>query len=140
MGHGGRQAVDHDSQYSSIIPRARGNKTAQATYPLFHLSNNLLRLDDLFARDLVVLRVVQGGQLNLLVLQLELGARDGSVELLSSLVTELLVDLLGASTCATRAVLVLLRGDRGEFQGKGELEVGLCNEFRVWADELLFIL
>lgn len=112
----------------------------QATYPLLHLSNDLLRLDDLFARDLVVFRVVQGGQLDLLVLQLELGARDGGVELASCLVAELLVDLLSASTRTTRAVLVLLRGDRGELQGEGKLEVGLGNEFRVWADELLFIL
>lgn len=117
-----------------------GRTTVQATYPLLHLSNDLLGLDDLFARNVVVLRVVQGGQLDLLVLQLELGACDGGVELASCLVTEFLVDLLGPSTCATRTILVLLRGDRGELQGKGKLEVGLGNEFRVWADELLFIL
>lgn len=55
-------------------------------HPLLHVGDDLLGLGDLLPRDVVILGRVQRCELDLLVLQLELGALDGRLELLGRLV------------------------------------------------------
>jgi len=90
---------------------------------------------------------VQRGELDLLVLELELGAVDGGLEGRGGLVAEGLVDLVAASSSSSSAgggilggVVVGRLGDRGEFEGQGELVVGFGDDFGLEGVELLFVL
>jgi hypothetical protein len=68
------------------------------------------------ARGLVFVGVVEGGELDFLVLELLLGAVDGGFEGRGSLVAEGLVDLVA---CVFFVVVIVGRlGDRGEFEGQ----------------------
>lgn len=83
---------------------------------------------------------MKGGDLNLLVMQLHLGAVDGRSELLDSLVPQLLVDLLGGCAgCGVAGLLVLLR-DGGELERERELVVGLGDVLVVFRLEFLLVL
>lgn len=80
---------------------------------------------------------MQRRKLDLLVLQLQLGAGDGGLELTGGLVAELLVDFLGRPS---RTLLVALRGDGCELKRERELEVGLGDDLRVLGKDLQFVL
>jgi hypothetical protein len=80
---------------------------------LLHVGQHLLDVGDLAAGGLVVIRVVQGGELNLLVLELEFGAVDGGFEGRGGLVAEALVDVFGFAAAGG-----VIRG----FGGRGKLE------------------
>lgn len=113
-------------------------------HSLLHVGDDLLGLGDLLPRDVVVLRRVQRRELDLLVLQLELGALDGRLELLGRLVTQLLVDLARwAARCRRRvfgsALIVRLRRDRRELERQRQLEVCLGDDLRVLAIQLLLV-
>jgi hypothetical protein len=87
---------------------------------------------------------VQRRELDLLVLQLELGALDGRLELLGRLVTQLLVDLARWGARGRRRVfstnlIVRLRRDGRELEGQRELEVRLGDDLRVLAVQLLLV-
>lgn len=106
------------------------------TYPLLHVGDDFLHIGDLLAGELVVLGRVQRCQVDLLRLQLELGAVDGGLELLGSLVPHTLVDRLGFGI----AVLVLSGGDGREFQSERQLVVSLGENLGVFRVELLLVL
>lgn len=110
-------------------------------HPLLHVGDDLLGLGDLLPRDVVVLGRVQRRELDLLVLQLELGALDGRLELLGRLVAQLLVDLArwGRRSVAG-ALLVRLGRDGRELERQRELEVRLGDDLRVLAVQLLLVL
>lgn len=114
------------------------------TYSLLHIGNDLLSLGDLLPRNVVVLGRVQRRQLDLLVLQLELGALDGGLELLGGLVAQLLVDLTRWGADGSRRVLgtglvVRLRRDGRELERQRQLEVRLGDDLRVFPVQLLLV-
>jgi hypothetical protein len=80
-------------QYKSTlegIHRQRGCEEiggGLGTHSLLHVGDDLFRLGDLLARDIVILGRMQRCKLDLLALKLELGALDGRLELLGRLVT-----------------------------------------------------
>lgn len=81
---------------------------------MFHVGNDVFDLGNLPTCRVVVLWRVQSGQLDLLGLELELGAGNGSLELTGGFVAQLLVDLLGllAFGGGTVSVAVFLRSSR----------------------------
>lgn len=106
------------------------------TYALLHVGNDVLHLGDGLARELVVFRRRHGGQLNFLVLQLELEALDGKLHFLDSLVTQALVQLLALGVGAVFAG----GGDGSELKSKGKLEVRLGNDLRLLRVEAELVL
>lgn len=88
---------------------------------------------------------MQRRELDLLVLELELGALDGRLELLGRLVAQLLVDLArrvargGGGGVSGTALLIRLGRDGREFECQRELEVRLGDDLRVLAVQLLLV-
>jgi hypothetical protein len=86
---------------------------------------------------------VQRRELHLLGLQLELGAGDGGLELDGGLVAEGLVDDAGGvvvgGVVGALWVVVGGSGDRGEFEGEGELEVRFGDDFGFLGVKLLLV-
>lgn len=93
-------------------------------YSLLHISDDFLHFLNGLPRHLIVLGRRHGRKLNLLPLKLQLGALDGKLHMLDSLVAEALVHVL-----ALRSLTLLAgSGDGGEFKGEGELEVGFGDD------------
>lgn len=86
---------------------------AQIYQALLHVGQHLLDVGDLATGGLIVVWAVQGGELDLLVLELELGAVDGGFEGRGGLVAEALVDVFRFAAAGG-----VIRG----FGGRGELE------------------
>lgn len=89
---------------------------------------------------------MQRRELDLLVLELELGALDGRLELLGRLVAQLLVNLArwvarggGGGGVSGTALLVRLSRDGRELERQRELEVRLGDDLRVLAVQLLLV-
>ncbi len=134
--------VEHGGRGGGDVERGVDvdGRLVQVDEALLHVGQDLLDVGDLAARSLVVVRVVQRGELDLLVLQLEARAVDGGLELGGRLVAQGLVDVVFAAAGARAlrvGVVVGGFGDRGELEGQGELEVGLGDDFGFEGVELL---
>lgn len=80
---------------------------------------------------------MQSSQLDLLVLELELRAGDGSLEFGCGFVAEGLVYYVFIVAAFGGVVRGL--GDGGELKGKGELEVGFSNDFGIFRIQLFLV-
>lgn len=109
-----------------------------ATHSLLHVGNNFLHIGDLLSRELIVFGRMQRRQVDLLRLQFELGAVDGSLELLGRLVPHALVDRLGLALGL--AVLVPRARHGRELEGERQLVVGLGEDLGLLRVELLLVL
>lgn len=106
------------------------------TYSLLHVADHFLHFLDGFPCQLIVLGRGHGSKLNLLVLELELGALDGQLHLLDGLITHALVHLLALSASA----IVISDGHGSKLQSQGELEVSLGDDLRFLGIELQLVL